>query len=400
MAQAGHDAERGSWLPGGATPRGVRNHNERLVLSTVRACGPLPGAEIARRTQLSAQTASVITRSLEADRLLRRGTPVRGRVGKPSVPMGLNPDGAYSFGLRIGRRRADLVLMDLTGAVRGRRRLDYAYPTPATVTAFVIEGVEDLRAGIVPERRDRIAGLGIGAPHQLWNWLDLVGAPRSHMQDWESFDFVRDLSGPTGLAVHLGNDATLACYGEQVFGTAAEKTNYAYFYIGAFVGGGIVLNGRVRTGPTGNAGALGSIVLGGEGGRGGQLIHNASLYVLEEMLEAQGRPAALARADEQSWDGFEDVLAPWLSLTARSLTAAAISVTAVLDVPAVVVDGGVPAAVRERLVGLIREEMAQADTRGVDRPEVLAGTLGAVAGALGSAHLPLAESYLAEGMLM
>ena len=88
-----------------------RTETERRVLSAVQAAGALASAEIARRTGLSAQSASVLTRTLEAEGLLMRGDPMRGKVGKPQVPISLNPAGAFAFGLKIGRRRADLVLM-------------------------------------------------------------------------------------------------------------------------------------------------------------------------------------------------------------------------------------------------------------------------------------------------
>ena len=78
--------------------------NERLVLSLLRRRGALARAEIARVTGLSAQTVSVITRKLEDEGLLLRQQPVRGKVGQPSVPMSLNPDGALFFGLKVGRR--------------------------------------------------------------------------------------------------------------------------------------------------------------------------------------------------------------------------------------------------------------------------------------------------------
>src|SRR6218665_3234242 len=72
---------------GGANQVRVRAYNERLVLSLVRRHGSQSKAEIARRTGLSAQTVSVIMRSLEKDGLLIRGAPVRGRVGQPSIPL-------------------------------------------------------------------------------------------------------------------------------------------------------------------------------------------------------------------------------------------------------------------------------------------------------------------------
>ena len=60
----------------------MRLYNERLVLSLIRRYGSLPKAEIARVTGLSAQTASVIVKQLEADGLLLRQRPQRGRIGR------------------------------------------------------------------------------------------------------------------------------------------------------------------------------------------------------------------------------------------------------------------------------------------------------------------------------
>jgi len=80
----------------GANQTGVRAHNERLVLSLIRRHESLPKAEIARRSGLSPQTVSVIIRVLEADDLLIRRARVRGKIGQPSVPMALNPNGAFS----------------------------------------------------------------------------------------------------------------------------------------------------------------------------------------------------------------------------------------------------------------------------------------------------------------
>ena len=83
----------------GSNQSGMRDHNERLVLSLVRQQGGLAKSDIARITGLSAQTVSVIMRALEQDGLLLRGEPVRGRIGLPSVPMFLNPEGAFFLGL-------------------------------------------------------------------------------------------------------------------------------------------------------------------------------------------------------------------------------------------------------------------------------------------------------------
>lgn len=232
---------------GGANQTRVRAYNERLVLSLVRRHGSQSKAEITRRTGLSAQTVSVIMRSLEKDGLLRRGAPVRGRVGQPSTPLHLNPDAVFSFGLKIGRRSADLVLMDFVGHIRKHRRRTYPFPLPRDIIAFLQSALSEISAELTPAERGRIAGLGIAAPFELWNWAEQVGAPRGTMDAWRSFDLQAEVAALVPYPVHLQNDATSACGAELVFGAGPAYPDFIYFFVGSFIGGGIVLNGCVRT---------------------------------------------------------------------------------------------------------------------------------------------------------
>ena len=98
----------------------MRLYNERLILSLVRRFGQLSKIEVARMTGLSVQSTSTIMNRLQADGLLQREAPLRGRVGQPTVPVSLDPEGAFSLGLKIGRRSCDLVLIDFCGRVRRR----------------------------------------------------------------------------------------------------------------------------------------------------------------------------------------------------------------------------------------------------------------------------------------
>lgn len=161
---------------GGANQSRMRDHNERLVLTLIRRHDSLAKSEIARRTGLSAQTVSVIMRGLEHDGLLVRGEPLRGKVGQPSVPMSLNPEGVFSIGLKIGRRSADLVLVDFLGRELQSLHSTYAYPTPNELLDFASQGIEKLRHGLGCDRSERIAGIGVSTPFELWNWAEKVSA--------------------------------------------------------------------------------------------------------------------------------------------------------------------------------------------------------------------------------
>lgn len=378
----------------GTNQSGMRAHNERLVLSLVRQHGSLSKSDIARMTKLSAQTVSVIMRALEEDGLLLRKEPVRGKIGQPSIPMSLNPEGAFFLGLKIGRRSAELVLIDFLGTVRGMLQHSYVYPAPAETIDFVRSGVRTMRASLTPEQDRRIAGLGIAMPFELWNWADTAGAPRAVLEQWRNIDIRAEVQAQSSFPVYLQNDATSACGAELVFGQSGHLHDFIYFYIGAFAGGGVVLNGKLYSGTTGNAGALGSMPVPGPGGRPTQLIDIASIATLERAMNARGVDAAHLWTSPHDWGDVGPDLDVWIGNAARALAYAIVSGSAVIDFEAAVIDGWMPTSVRGRLVEAVRVALDEIDVEGLTIPVVREGTVGIHARALGGASLPLSERFL------
>ncbi len=394
MARHGSPEALESRLHRGTNQSGMRDHNERLVLSLVRQHGSLAKSDIARMTGLSAQTVSVIMRELEEDKLLVRQAPLRGKIGQPSIPMALNPEGAFFIGLKIGRRSAELVLIDFLGNVRAMLQNSYRYPAPRETVEFVTEGIKTMRAELTPAQEKRIAGLGIAMPFELWNWADTAGAPRDIMDEWRHRDIRANIQAQCDFPVYLQNDATSACGAELVFGRAGGARDFVYFYIGAFAGGGIVLNGRLYSGPNGNAGALGSMPVPGPDGKPAQLIDVASIAILERALSAKGIDGSYLWTSPQEWGEVGAELDDWIASASRALAYAIVAASSVIDFEAAVIDGWMPLTVRRRLVDAITEAIASIDAEGLKLPIVREGTVGIHARALGGASLPLSERFL------
>ncbi|CAN7422048.1 MULTISPECIES: ROK family protein [Mesorhizobium] len=393
IARHGSPEAAESRLHRGTNQSGMRDHNERLVLSLVRQHGSLAKSDIARMTGLSAQTVSVIMRELEEDSLLVRQAPLRGKIGQPSIPMALNPEGAFFIGLKIGRRSAELVLIDFLGTVRSMLHHSYRYPAPRETVEFVTAGMKTMRGELTPAQDKRIAGLGIAMPFELWNWADTAGAPREVMDEWRHRDIRSDIQAQCDFPVYLQNDATSACGAELVFGQAAAR-DFVYFYIGAFAGGGIVLNGRLFGGPTGNAGALGSMPVPGPDGKPTQLIDVASIAMLEKALNARGVEASHLWTSPQDWGDIGDELDTWIATASQALAYAIVAASSVIDFEAAVIDGWMPLTVRRRLVDAVIEAIGTIDGEGLKLPAVREGTVGIHARALGGASLPLSERFL------
>lgn len=393
-ARHGSPEANESLIHRGTNQSGMRDHNERLVLSLVRQHGSLAKSDIARMTGLSAQTVSVIMRELEEEGLLLRQAPLRGKIGQPSIPMALNPEGAFFIGLKIGRRSAELVLIDFLGHVRLMLQHSYRYPAPRETVEFVTSGMKKMRGELTPAQDKRIAGLGIAMPFELWNWADTAGAPREVMDEWRHRDIRSDIQAQCDFPVYLQNDATSACGAELVFGQTSAARDFVYFYIGAFAGGGIVLNGRLFGGPTGNAGALGSMPVPGPDGKPAQLIDVASIAMLEKALSAKGVDGSYLWTSPQEWGEIGTELDDWITSASRALAYAIVAASAVIDFEAAVIDGWMPLAVRRRLVDAVIEAMGAIDGEGLRLPAVREGSVGIHARALGGASLPLSERFL------
>lgn len=379
--------------PRGSNQIGVRQFNERVVLQSLRTHGSLPKAELARLTGLTAQAIGLITARLDEDGLLVRGAPVRGKVGQPSVPIGLNPDGAFAIGIKVGRRSADWLLVDFTGHVRQRRVLDYAFPDSQVLLPAIRSHLDDLLDGLGP-LRGRVVGVGVAAPFQLGGWHRMLGLTETQSEAWNHMDLAAEVQGMTDLPVSFAKDTTAACVAELLQGRGRDLRSYLYLFLDTFVGGGLVLNSHLHRGLHGNAGAVASLPLRtashNDPDKPPQLLSLASLWDLEQRFR-EHRLEPMAAYDERALQlPWQPHTQAWISQAALALAQCIVSGTAFLDVEAVVMDGAVSPALLQALHTQTAQAMRSYNWEGLLHPPRLElGSIGSDARALGGALLPL-----------
>lgn len=381
-------------ISAGLSQKGVSNHNERLLLTLLQRHGDMPASDLARLSGLSAPAVSAILKRLESNGLLMRGVPVRGKVGKPSVPMMLAPDGVLAFGVKIGRRSADLLLMDITGAVRQQMHLKYRSPVVDDVFSFVSHGMAEILSGVGSDVADQICGIGVAAPFEMWNWTDHNTANAKGDPAWKDVNIAQEIGRFSTLPVSMVNDATAACQAEHVLGRGKEFRDYAYFFVGAFVGGGVVLNHSVFEGRQGNAGALGALPSVSPLGESKQLVDMASLHLLESRLSEVDIDPDIIWRMPQDWTGIARYVDPWLGQTAQELAKACLATCSVIDFEAILIDGAMPEDVRHALVERVQRYLVNQDTRGLLPPLIESGSVGSNARAIGAAWGPILSGYL------
>lgn len=383
--------------PRGSNQIGMSQFNERVVLQAIRFHGSMPKADIARLTNLSTQTVSLIINRLLEEGLVIKLASLRGKVGQPSVPIALNPDGAFSIGIKIGRRSLDVLLVDFVGQVRERSSLSYAFPDPDRLFTEIALQLDNMRAFLGPQRESRLSGIGIAAPLALGGWQQLLSIEPDQADKWNRIDIRERVQAMTDLPVEFSKDTAAACVAELVAGRGRSIKSFLYVFVGTFIGGGLVIDSHLRSGRHGNAGAVGSIPLGlarsDKGSPPEQLLSDASLFNLEQLFGAAGldETAALdARALQAPWLTHTSA---WLDDAARAIALAINSATCLLDLDGVIIDGSIDRKLLDKLMVEVEKALDYYSWEGITRPEVLAGTVGSDARAIGGALLPLYANF-------
>jgi len=383
--------------PRGSNQLGMRQYNERVVLQAIRLHDSLPKADLARLTKLSTQTVSLIIDRLLADGLVIKQDAVRGKVGQPSVPIALNPNGAFSIGIKVGRRSTDTLLLDFTGQVRERASLTYDFPDPPQLLHHFRRQLHDLPLRLGPAMSQRIAGIGVAAPLSLGGWQSLLGVSAERAAAWQAFDLQAELSLLTPISVQFIKDTAAACVAELVAGRGRHTKSFVYIFIDTFIGGGLVLDSQWRSGLSGNAGAIGSMACGmanaSTSAMPAQALSVASLHQLERRFVAAGLDGNACYGEKALDPEYFPHTQAWLAQAVSALGLIVKNAACLLDIEAVILDGNLSRGLLHILQTQLREHLAHYNWEGVTPPALLGGTIGADARALGGGLLPLYSSF-------
>lgn len=374
----------------GSNQDDLKRHNDRIVLHTLREFGPQSKADLARHTGLSTQSVAVIVSRLMREQLLLKQAPVRGQIGQPSVPIALNPEGAHSLGVHIGRRDLVLVVIDFVGCVRHTWQTHYDYPTPSAVLAEIAQGVAQFKQTLGKDWA-KLCGVGLTAPLGLAEWTDWLGsdtqaaAAREGLQAWRAVDITQQVQALFDIPVTFTKDTTAACFAEVCLGKGRSISDFLYIYLGTFVGGSVVLNSKILQGFGGNSGAIGSMPIGSNSGKNKppQLIETASLWRLRNEASLSLQSDWLSEPSVQQW----------LSATAQSLSGAVLNTAAVLEIEAVCLQGQLPQAVLLQLQADLEKALARYNWAGLRKPRIVLGEVGLQTQALGAALMALFTKY-------
>ena len=165
------------------------------------------------------------------------------------------------LGIDLGGTDTKFGLVDSEGRmVRSAKNPTNADQGPDQVMENIALHARDLMASM----GQPIKAVGMGCPGPLSSKLGVV-FETPNLPGWNNYPVQRVLQEKLQLPVTLSNDANAAAYGEWWVGAGRDVKTMILFTLGTGVGGGLVLDGELYTGPDDTAGELGHIIINFDG---------------------------------------------------------------------------------------------------------------------------------------
>ena len=229
------------------TPWAPNNGASRAVALEVLIHGPISRSEIARRLELSQGSLTRLTTPLIESGLLVEVDG--GKSDRRTRPLDVVPRSKHFIGLKLTGTEVIGCLIDLRSKVCDFARTPLRGNDP--------ERVVDIMAALIRRlalRVPSVTAVGVGLGGLVRDCALVVRAP---FLDWEDVPLGVMLAERTGLPTVIENDVLAFTESEHWFGAGRGLERFAVLTLGAGIGYGAVINGKIVTSPDSGIGLVG-----------------------------------------------------------------------------------------------------------------------------------------------
>jgi predicted NBD/HSP70 family sugar kinase len=182
----------------------------------------------------------------------------RPSLGRPANPVRVDGGRALFIGVKVTADEIIAVLTDLCCRIRVARHVPLESREPKAVLASIAALAQELLTEAdgfgVP-----VQGLGVAVSGDVDR---AAGAVRfSPFLEWRDLPLGELVEMTTGLPVTVDNDVRALTVAEQWFGAGVGLSDFAVVTVGAGIGCGLVVHGKVVSGAHGVAGEIGHVVI-------------------------------------------------------------------------------------------------------------------------------------------
>lgn len=233
-----------------------------LLFQTLLAHGPLTRAEIGRRTGLSPGAITKVATPLLTDGWITElGRSAERTAGRPATLIAVRADRARFVGVKVTGDELIGVLADLTARTLATARASLASRDVGTVVLAIARLVDRLISKAPPRAAGALHGIGVTISGDVDGHTGTV--QYSPFLNWRRVPLAQLVQTATDTPTVIENDVRALTVAEQWFGVGVGLSSFALVTVGAGIGCGISLGGRVVSGAHGVSGEVGHLPVGG-----------------------------------------------------------------------------------------------------------------------------------------
>lgn len=221
-----------------------------------------------------------------------------------------------------------------------------------------------------------IGGIGIGVPGPIDAQKGIVRVAVNLGKDWNNYPLGPKLEAELGVPIYLDNDVRVGATGEFTYGAGRDVKDMIAIFVGTGIGGGIILNGKLRGGFRGGAGEVGHTVVAADNGIVGktgqpgtveplasrtgmermikELVTSGRKSVVPELIDSVGGGRLTSSVIAAALKQNDAVMKETLARAQHILGLLAANLVNILDPEMIVIGGGVTERLGDKFVAPIR----------------------------------------------
>ncbi|ARQ61998.1 UNVERIFIED_ORG: putative NBD/HSP70 family sugar kinase [Rhizobium etli] len=343
----------------------IADRNIRVILEAIRRHGPLTRTELGRHSGLTGPGITNILRRLAEEKLVTSNRRIGLGGGATATEFALRPEGAFSVGLKLRKRRGEMVLVDLSGQVHERAYFDVDPADKVRLVQAAVRDMVDRHAGLP------VIGLGIAA------------------NEWTEDESDAIATMATIARPYVENECTAGLLAERTIGSALPEGGLAMIIIDDDVQAGFLIRGVPYSGVHGRAGSIGEMLTGPDNVQLNDVVGFSSLRA----RIGDDDFARLLKGEEFSCP----LLSQWIREAAGHLLDPIIAMAGFLAPSTVMIGGDLPQGVIQALIHQLSIERRDTSTRPIITPWISPMRPASFSGggvALGAALLPFLNTLL------
>ena len=366
------------------TTRLLRHINSLRCLRLLKNGSALSRADIARALgQTRASVGNAVVELVQAGLVVEDTDVSNGtRVGRPSIAVRLNAEGAYFVGIDIGTRVITGVVMDLQMNIVGRVveavGNDFRNPDYVLKKLLAIKDAVVAQASVKP---GKIQGLAVSVPGFVGHDGAVVNAP---FLEWRNYPLREKILPhcPSDWAVEVWNDAFAFASAELAVADPTLAQNMLVLLLAEGIGGAAISEGKLVAGANGYAGEMGHMQIGVAG----------RADTLEMLAGAKSFPTYMAHGLSVT-EGVERLIAEMgsdeadtaLDFWAHALAVGLMNAIYIMN-PGSIALGGPLAALYPHVSGKVVERLNALLLDGLAAPPIRVASFGPDGAAIGAAE--------------